>query len=149
MHSFYSTDVYNTPTYSLMHRQGDPVKIYTPNKDCQFARETFRHPLPIANERDFNLCIQMIDQIQSGAIRPQYLLTKQIKCTSFEHSGICNDLCHIGLETLKAPDGAPLYSLERNYERAALETWLTSEYDFQIIDKEYRVYKLRSDLPPF
>lgn len=33
LHSFYSLDVYNTPTYSLMHRE-PPVKIYTPDKDC-------------------------------------------------------------------------------------------------------------------
>ena len=34
IHSFYSTDVYNTPVYSLMHRPHNPVKIYLPNKDC-------------------------------------------------------------------------------------------------------------------
>ena len=63
IHSFYSTDVYNTPVNNLLHRQESRVKIYAPNKDCQFAREVFKHPLPIAYEKDFNLCLQLVDSL--------------------------------------------------------------------------------------
>jgi len=38
MHSFYSIDTYNTPEHILFHRPSQPVKVYAPNKDGQFAK---------------------------------------------------------------------------------------------------------------
>ena len=57
LHSFYSTDVYNTPVYALLHRTENPVKIYSPNKAWQFAQTNMGSPLPTGYEKDFNLCV--------------------------------------------------------------------------------------------
>jgi len=73
MHSMYNLDVYNSAVHTILHRKDKPVKVYAPNKDNQFAKVVFGFPLPLANESDSNMCLQMLDSISSKEIRPQYV----------------------------------------------------------------------------
>lgn len=110
MHSVYIMDRFGAPHYSWFH--GTDTKIHLVSLDPVFARSTFKHPLPMSGGHDSILCNQIIDDIQSAKVLPEYVLLTE-KDSSPE--GLATfDLCTKALESLEK-DGKKLYSKEKSF----------------------------------
>jgi len=113
IHSFMSLERYDTPQYSMLH-QPEPqpqTKIHIANRDPKFVRLVFGHDLPNSHQGEFDICIELIDNLQSGKLRPEYLTFAEFDC---EAGGLyCFDLCKLGIEGATAEDGGKLYQLEK------------------------------------
>jgi len=148
IHSLWLNDRYSTPHFSMMHRQGELVKIYHADKDPQFARERFGHALPVAYEMDLSLCVELLGALQTGAARPEYITISESNCVSISGT-TCQDICQNGITEIQGDQGTPLYHLEKVYPGLSL-AWLDNlALEKTLIDKRPVLYKLNDDYTPY
>ena len=78
-HSFYTMRRFDQPWYSLLHNQ-DPAKrtqIYLSQQNPDWFRRKYRTNLNLALDRENQLCIQLLADLEDGTMRPEYLLFEQ------------------------------------------------------------------------
>lgn len=92
IHSVWMWDPLGTPHYSLLHRQGTPVKIYSINQNPSWYRTMKGDPLPINMEHGLTYCIETVDLLARAVVRPQYLVIGSIGCLG-DRGLACENLC--------------------------------------------------------
>ena len=110
VHSVYIMDRFGAPHYSWFH--GTDTKIHLVSLDPVFARATFKHPLPMQGSNSSSLCGQIIDDIQSGRVLPEYVLLTE---SDSSPDGVATfKLCVKALESLEK-GGKKLYTKEKSF----------------------------------
>jgi len=92
IHSVWLWDPLGTPHYSLLHRQGTPVKIYSINQNPSWYRNMKGDPLPINMEHGLTYCTETVDLLTRGVVRPQYLVIGSIGCLG-DRGLTCESIC--------------------------------------------------------
>lgn len=55
--------------------QAERTKLYLYRKDPPFARKRYGIPVQILRDHDYNACLTLIDDLQKGKFRPEYIIT--------------------------------------------------------------------------
>ena len=143
------TERFNVPNNILMHRQGDPVKIYASELDPYFARVQFGHPLALAFE---SLCGQILDKVGSGEVRPEYISFPHYYCPSVKGTH-CQAMCMEAVLGLRAQDAAgemqPMYRLERTFSGNGIVEFEDYDGAKTLADKEFPLFKLNEGFSPY
>mmetsp|Transcript_11454 Transcript_11454/g.19374 ORF Transcript_11454/g.19374 Transcript_11454/m.19374 type:complete len:298 (-) Transcript_11454:283-1176(-) len=81
-HSFYPVKRYDQAWYSLFHTNepGRKTKIYLSHKDPDWFRKKYNTNLNLALDRETQLCIELLANIEDHRFRPEYVLLEQIQC---------------------------------------------------------------------
>jgi hypothetical protein len=78
-HSIYAMPRYDVNYYSWTHNNSQGSldrwpKLYLGNKIPTYARTKVGMPLPILHDHDFNLCIELLDDLKRGTMIPEYMI---------------------------------------------------------------------------
>lgn len=82
-HSIYTMQALDTPYYTWTHRhiyydaQGRETNrtiVYRADKNPTYARKRDGVPTPLLHDEDFNSCVHLMSQLESGLIRPEYVI---------------------------------------------------------------------------
>ena len=113
------------------------TKVYLFRKDPTCARLKYGVPLPILHDQDYNACFQMVDELQEGKMRPEYIITYEFICGD---NFYCYQVCRHKLESLG------LYSLEAEFA-TDLEPRPFEKYGHY--RRKRFVYHLKPEFKPF
>ena len=139
-HSVYTMQARDIPYYTWTHRkeyldsQGINVnrtKVYLFQKDPTYARRRQGVPMPILHDHDYNGCFQMIDELQGGKIRPEYIITYEFACGD---NFYCYQVCRHKFESIG------LYELEAEFQT---EIEPRKNEPFILYRKKRFVYRLK------
>lgn len=90
-------------------------------------------PLPLTMDRKMIFCTQLVEQLMSGEIRPQYISFETIQCDEPKVKGVhCSAVCHEAILSATDENGVKLYEIDKvyedthvaSYEDKYFETWL-------------------------
>ena len=129
------------PYYTWTHRRDygegrNRTKVILFKKDPTYARRKYGTPLQILHDHDHNGCLTMIDDLQQGKMRPEYIITYEFLCGS---NFYCYEACKEKFESLN------MYNLEKQYK-----TDIEPKFNEFILYRRSRfLYKLRKELEPF
>ena len=103
-------------------------------------------PLPKALDRGIVFCNQIVADIASETVRPEYIVQDQFICSEVRGQS-CFKLCHKALLGLEK-DGQKLYSVENEYHDIHIASEVTRDDSHLIINHPTFMYKLNSAFAP-
>ena len=97
IHSFYTQEAYTSPHYSWFHGSG--TKLHLAKPDPPFARQLMGDPI-IQTKQDSMImrCNEIVQQIQTGEILPEYLLIADYGDAQEGFIGL--EVCKVTIESL-------------------------------------------------
>ena len=111
IHSFYTQEAYTSPHYSWFHGSG--TKLHLAKPDPPFARQLMGDPI-IQTKQDSMImrCNEIVQQIQTGEILPEYLLIADYGDAQEGFIGL--EVCKVTIESLTR-DNKQIYQLEHTF----------------------------------
>lgn len=79
--SVYLSEPLWTPHYSLLHRQKDPIRIYTCEQNPMFFHQFTGVPLPKTMDRKLNFCTQLVEDLMLRKLRPELIVQDRFRCS--------------------------------------------------------------------
>lgn len=110
--------------------------MYFPVKDPTFARLKYGHTIPILHDFDFNICLELVHDIENEVMRPQYVILANFQCA---HNMYCYDTC------MEMFNGLGLYELEKAY----LSDLAVNLKEKTLFRRPRFLYKLKEGYQPF
>ncbi len=113
--SIYTLPSIDAPYYTWTHRhryvdqEGNTMNrtvVYRGNKNPTYARRKQGVAIPTLHDHEFNMCFDLIVDLQEEKIRPEYVILSDFTCA---HSFYCQDVCFKKFESLG------LYELEKTF----------------------------------
>jgi len=80
-HSLYTMKRFDQPWHSLLHSPDEKKrsKVYIGRHDPDFFRKKYYSNLILALDRESELCIEMLQQIEDNIIRPEYVMMEEVQ----------------------------------------------------------------------
>ncbi|CDW76889.1 UNKNOWN [Stylonychia lemnae] len=143
-HSIFSMQKADLPYYSWTHRKSygegkNRTELILYKKDPPAARMLSGVPYQVLHDHDYNGCLQMIDDIEQGIVRPQYIITFEFLCSN---NFYCWQVCQ------KKFDSLGYYTLYKSYKphmdvvHSRLTIYWRTRYLYKLKD-EYEPYGIK------
>lgn len=144
-HSLFTMKRFDQPWYSNLHTNTqNKTKIIQSQQNPDWFRRKYKTNLNLAMDRENQLCIQMLADIEDSKMRPEYILIEQAQCAQ---SLYCWQACehalrNLGVEIKPADSpGKPMYKHDISF-RTQFDFNHTTKWPFM---KPTHLYKIDAD----